>query len=65
MNAEELRTKTAAELHEELQSVLKEQFSLRMQKGIGQLTQTDQLRRLRRDVARINTVLNEKAGESA
>lgn len=65
MKANELRDKTEAELNEELQGLLKEQFNLRMQQGGGQLVRPHQMRKVRRDVARIKTVLTEKqrAGE--
>ena len=65
MKAEELRGKALSELNEELEGLLKEQFNLRMQKGTGQLTKTHELRRVRRDIARIRTVLNEKRGGEA
>ena len=60
MNATDLRAKTDAELREELTGLLREQFNLRMQKGTGQLAQPNELRRVRRDIARVKTVLNEK-----
>jgi len=67
MNASELRQKSSDELKLELDSLLREQFNLRMQKGTGQLSRPDQVRKVRRDIARIKTVLNEKvnAGEAA
>jgi large subunit ribosomal protein L29 len=61
MNANDLRQKSAAELNVELDGLLREQFSLRMQKGTGQLSRPDQVKKVRRDIARIKTVLNEKA----
>ena len=60
MNAQDMREKNEMELREELSSLLREQFNLRMQRGIGQLATPHDLRRVRRDIARINTVLNEK-----
>ena len=63
MNVQELRTKSAGELREELTVLLKEQFSLRMQKGTGQLTQPHELRRVRRDIARVQTILTQKNNE--
>lgn len=65
MKASELRKKSGNDLREELHGLLREQFNLRMQRGSGQLTQTHQLGRVRRDIARVKTVLNEKerAGE--
>ena len=59
MNIKEMRTSNQAKLREELSKLLQEQFSLRMQKGTGQLTQPNELRRVRRDIARVKTVLNE------
>ena len=61
MNASELRNKTEAELVLELDGLLREQFNLRMQKGTGQLNRPDQVKKVRRNIARIKTVLNEKA----
>jgi len=65
MNASDLRTKNTAELREELLGLLREQFNLRMQKGTGQLGQPHMIKQVRRKIARIYTVLNEKkrAGE--
>lgn len=60
MNAKELREKTEPELREELKSLLREQFNLRMQKGTGQLSQTHKLKVVRRDIARVYTIINEK-----
>jgi large subunit ribosomal protein L29 len=67
MNASDLRQKSSDELKLELDGLLREQFNLRMQKGTGQLSRPDQVRKVRRDIARIKTVLNEKmkAGEAA
>jgi large subunit ribosomal protein L29 len=61
MNAAELRNKQAADLQNELLERRKEQFNLRMQQVSGQLARPDQLRKVRRDIARIKTVLNEQA----
>ena len=63
MNAQDLRKKEEGELREELSELLKEQFNLRMQRGIGQLATPHDLRRVRRDIARVRTVLNEKKNE--
>jgi large subunit ribosomal protein L29 len=60
MNAHDLREKKEAELRQELSGLLREQFNLRMQRGVGQLTTPHDIRRVRRDIARIKTVLNEK-----
>ena len=63
MKASELRSKDAAELSKELESLLKAQFGLRMQKATQQLGNTTQLRNVRRDIARVRTLLTEKAGK--
>ena len=63
MNAQDLRKKNEGELREELSGLLQEQFNLRMQRGIGQLGTPHDLRRVRRDIARVRTVLNEKKSE--
>ncbi len=64
MKAAELRTKTVEELQTQLHELLKEQFNLRMQQGVGQLANPAQMRAIRRDIARIKTILTEKkAGE--
>lgn len=60
MKIQELRKQSAKELNEQLTEIKREQFNLRMQKAGGQLTKTHEIRRARRDVARINTVLTEK-----
>lgn len=65
MNAQDLREKNETELREELSGLLREQFNLRMQRGIGQLAKPHELRRVRRDIARLRTVLNEKKGEAS
>ncbi len=62
MNAQELNEKTVDQLNAELISQLKEQFKLRMQKSTGQLNETHLLKQARRNIARIKTVLNQKAG---
>jgi large subunit ribosomal protein L29 len=61
MKAGELRAKDQAALSKELEDLLRAQFSLRMQKATQQLTNTSQLNKVRRDIARIRTVLREKA----
>jgi large subunit ribosomal protein L29 len=60
MKASELRGRTPEELREELASLLRAQFSLRMQKATQQLSNTSQLRKVRRDIARVRTVLAQK-----
>ena len=61
METQDLRNKSESELRDELGGLLKEQFNLRMQKGTGQLARPHELRRVRRDIARIKTILGEKA----
>ncbi|MAH73075.1 MAG: 50S ribosomal protein L29 [Cellvibrionales bacterium TMED49] len=63
MKTKELRNKPLGELHEVLKIELKKTFKLRMQLASGQLTETHELRRARRNTARVKTVLNEKLGE--
>jgi large subunit ribosomal protein L29 len=63
MNATELREKSVEELNTELTNLLREQFNLRMQHSTGQLQQTDQLKTVRRSIARVKTILTQKAGE--
>jgi large subunit ribosomal protein L29 len=62
MKAGELKVKSVDELNGELVSLLREGFNLRMQKATGQLTQTHHIRENRRNVARIKTILRQKAG---
>jgi large subunit ribosomal protein L29 len=62
MKASKLREKTAEELEGQLLSLREEQFKLRMQKSTGQLGQTHLLKDNQRDIARVKTVLHEKAG---
>ncbi len=61
MNTKELNAKSEADLNTELTSLYKSHFGLRMQKATQQLTNTSQLSRTRRDIARVKTVLNQKA----
>jgi large subunit ribosomal protein L29 len=61
MNAAEMRGKTVGELKLELENLLREKFNLSMQRGIGQLSRPNQITRVRKDIARVYTVLNEKA----
>ena len=61
MKAKELRAKDPAALKKELDDLLKAHFSLRMQLATQQLNNTNQLRRTRRDIARVRTVMNQKA----
>ena len=59
MKASELREKTAEELGEELLKLRKEKFNLRLQQATGQLTRPHEYRRVRKEIARVKTVLNE------
>ena len=59
MKAGELRKKKVAELQDELQGLLREQFNLRMQKGSGQLNNPARFKAVRKDIARVKTVMNE------
>ena len=63
MKAYDLREKTVEQLNEQLLELLRDQFNLRMQKATGQLNQSHLLTQVRRDIARVKTVLNQKAGE--
>jgi len=63
MKASELRAKNTAELGQELQSLLKAQFNLRMQRATQQLTNHSQIGKVRRDIARVRTLMTEKAGK--
>jgi len=60
MEAKELRAKSEVELKEELQGLLREQFNLRMQKGTGQLSNSARMKSVRRDMARVITIINEQ-----
>ncbi len=60
MKASEIRQKSVENMAQELDALHKEQFSLRMQNATGQITRSSEMRRVRRDIARIKTVLNEK-----
>jgi large subunit ribosomal protein L29 len=64
MDAQELRNKTPDQLKEELASLKKEAFNLRFQQATGQIENTARMRSVKRDVARIKTVLNEKAASA-
>ena len=60
MNARELRAKDDDELRKELVDLHREAFNLRMQKGMGQLSRPSQVKRVRRDIARLKTILTER-----
>jgi large subunit ribosomal protein L29 len=59
------RAKSATELKDELVELRKEEFSLRMKRGTGQLSDTSRFKKIRREVARIKTILNEQAATAA
>ena len=63
MKASELRGKQPEELQKELESLLRAQFGLRMQLATQQLGNTSQLKKVRRDIARVRTILKEKAAK--
>ncbi|WP_286264777.1 50S ribosomal protein L29 [Thalassotalea atypica] len=63
MKASELKEKSIEELNAELLNLLREQFNLRMQASTGQLAQTHMLRTVRRNIARVKTIMTEKAGK--
>jgi large subunit ribosomal protein L29 len=64
MKAAELRARSSTELKTELDSLLKAQFSLRMQKATQQLTNNSEIRKVRRDIARVRTLMAEKARQA-
>ena len=64
MKVEELRKKNSSELQAELQELLKEQFKLRMQKSSGQMSSPARFKSLRRDIARVKTVMNEMGNQA-
>ncbi len=65
MNASELRDKTPDQLRDELANLKKEAFNLRFQQATGALESTARMRTVRRDAARVKTILNEKAAAAA
>ena len=65
MNAQDLRDKTPDQLREELSNLKKEAFNLRFQQATGQLENTARMRSVKRDVARVRTVLTQKAALAA
>ncbi|MDH5649823.1 MAG: 50S ribosomal protein L29 [Gammaproteobacteria bacterium] len=60
MKVKDIRAKDVAAMTKELEGLLKEQFNLRMQRATGQLSNHAQFKKVRRDIARIKTVMNEK-----
>jgi len=63
MKASELRGKNGDELKKELESLLRAQFGLRMQVATQQLANTSQLKKVRRDIARVRTIMKEKVAK--
>ena len=63
MKASEIRSKSGEELQKELESLLRAQFGLRMQLATQQLANTSQLKKVRRDIARVRTVMKEKVAK--
>jgi large subunit ribosomal protein L29 len=65
MDATDLRAKTPDQLRDDLVALKKEAFNLRFQQATGQLENTSRMRSVRRDAARVKTILNEKAAAAA
>jgi large subunit ribosomal protein L29 len=65
MNAQDLRNETPDQLRDRLLALKKEAFNLRFQQATNQLENTSRIRAVRRDVARVKTVLNQKAADAA
>ena len=65
MKASELRDKSVEELQQEVENLVKEQFNYRMQQSTGQLGQSHLLKQVKKDIARVKTVLNEKRSAPA
>jgi large subunit ribosomal protein L29 len=63
MKAKDIRALSAEDQQKELEGLLREQFNLRMQHATGQLANNSKLRSVRRDIARLRTITNEKAGQ--
>jgi len=63
MKASEIRGKSGEELQKELEGLLKAQFGLRMQLATQQLSNTSQLKKMKRDIARVRTIMREKAAK--
>ena len=63
MKPSELRSKDGAELQKELEGLLRAQFGLRMQLATQQLSNTSQLKKVRRDIARVRTIMKEKTAK--
>lgn len=65
MNASELRKRSSDELRSQLHDLLKEQFNLRMQRGTGQLSRPSRMKEVRREIARVKTIMNELKSDGA
>jgi len=65
MKANELRNKSISALNNELIELRREQFNLRMQHGVGQSPRSDRFKKVRRDIARVKTIINEKIATGA
>ena len=66
MKANELRTRSPEDLQKELMNLLREQFNLRMQRGTGRLSKPSQMKAVRREIARVKTIMGEqKAGATS
>ncbi|MEJ2309644.1 MAG: 50S ribosomal protein L29 [Gammaproteobacteria bacterium] len=65
MKASELRNKSQAELQKTLHELLQEQFNLRMQQGTGQLARPHLMQEVRRNIARVKSVMNEQKGDAS
>lgn len=66
MKAREMRGKSRTELKDLMHELLREQFNLRMQKGTGQMSRPSEMKRVRREIARVKTLMNEiKSGEAS
>ena len=63
MKANELKDKSVEQLNEELVSLLKAQFGLRMQAATNQLQKSSELKKVRREIARVKTILGQKVGQ--
>ena len=64
MDVQELRKKSVEELNEELVALRREQFNLRMQQATGQMARSDQFGKVRKDIARLKTVLTEMESQN-
>jgi large subunit ribosomal protein L29 len=65
MKASELRSKSQQELTATLEELLKEQFNLRMQRGTGQMAKPSRMNEVRKDIARVKTLMNEQKSSNA